>query len=349
MEYSRKISFILPCYGVENYISNCLDSIFNIDLAKEEYEVICVNDCSTDGTRDIIVEYQKYQCNLILIDHEVNKKQGGARNTGLRFAKGKYCWFVDPDDFIKTRNISSLIDACEKESLEIYQFNYEKVSETGQFLYQHNYVLDSKVVAGVEFINLILGPSFLYNYGLSVYSRLYLIEFLRTNSINFIENTILEDLEFSLRSLLFSKRIQSVSNSLYCYRDNPDSTMNAIANKINGNYIFQVSIIIGKGIVDLANDIEKLDGNIRKQLFESGIFRINHFTKLLLKTSISEQHNFFLQLMQHQEMIVELLPLLNYTNKVLVKFSFFSRIGLMIINPFIQILLILKKNSLMRR
>jgi hypothetical protein len=71
--------------------------------------------------------------------------------------------------------------------------------------------------------------------------------------------------------------------------------MNAIANKINGNYIFQVSIIIGKGIIDLANNIEKVDTNISKQLFESGTFRMNHFTKLLLKTSIIEQRNFFIQ------------------------------------------------------
>lgn len=79
--------------------------------------------------------------------------------------------------------------------------------------------------------------------------------------------------------------------------------MNALANKINGNYIFQVSIIIGKSIVDLAKDMEKFDATIHKQLFESGTFRINQFTKPLVKTSIIEQHNFFLQLKQHQEMI----------------------------------------------
>jgi hypothetical protein len=108
---------------------------------------------------------------------------------------------------IDTRKFMFLINTCENESLDnYYSLNYEKVSETGQFLYQQNYVSESKIVTGVEFINQILGPTFLYNYGLSVCSGLYNIEFLRTNSITFIENTILEDLEFSLRSLFFCKR-----------------------------------------------------------------------------------------------------------------------------------------------
>lgn len=103
-----------------------------------------------------------------MIDHEVNKKQGAARNTGLRHAKGKYCWFVDPDDFIKTTKVSEIINLCEYEALDILQFNYEKVSVDGQFLFLQKNVPDSKVVSGIEFVNNILGTSFLYNFGLSV-------------------------------------------------------------------------------------------------------------------------------------------------------------------------------------
>ncbi len=50
----KKLSFILPCYNVERYIADCLNSIYDQDLPEDEFEVICVNDCSTDGTRSII-------------------------------------------------------------------------------------------------------------------------------------------------------------------------------------------------------------------------------------------------------------------------------------------------------
>ena len=84
------ISFILPVYGVEKYISECLDSIYSQDMPESDYEVICVDDCSPDRSNEIIRQYQQKHNNLILIEHKINKMSGGARNTGIRNAKGEY-------------------------------------------------------------------------------------------------------------------------------------------------------------------------------------------------------------------------------------------------------------------
>ena len=78
-----KLSYILPIYNVERYLIDCLDSIYAQNIPEESFEVICVNDCSPDCSRDVILEYQKAHKNLVLIDHTENKKAGGARNTGL--------------------------------------------------------------------------------------------------------------------------------------------------------------------------------------------------------------------------------------------------------------------------
>ena len=103
-----KVSFVLPCYNVERYIADCLNSIYSQDFPEEDFEVICVNDCSTDGTREVIVHYAEQHSNLNLIDHKENMTAGGARNTGIKVAQGEYIWFVDPDDMIKSEKVRRL-------------------------------------------------------------------------------------------------------------------------------------------------------------------------------------------------------------------------------------------------
>ena len=95
-----RLSIIIPFYNVEQYIAQCLDSVYRQDIPEEEYEVICVDDCSQDGSLEIVKQYQKKHVNLILLKHEVNKKLGAARNTGFNTAKGNYIWHVDSDDKI---------------------------------------------------------------------------------------------------------------------------------------------------------------------------------------------------------------------------------------------------------
>ena len=108
-----RLSLILPCYNVENYIGACLDSLFRQDIPISEYEVICVNDCSTDNTKQVILDYiQKYPT-IHLINHEINQTVGGARNTGLAAAQGSYVWFVDPDDMIVDNTLRELLKRAE--------------------------------------------------------------------------------------------------------------------------------------------------------------------------------------------------------------------------------------------
>jgi len=110
------LSFIVPFYNVEKYIGACLDSLYAQDISEEEYEVICVDDCSPDKSRDIVLKFQRKHDNLKLITHEENKCLGGARNTGINVAKGKYLWFVDSDDMIRPNCLKTLISLCEKMS-----------------------------------------------------------------------------------------------------------------------------------------------------------------------------------------------------------------------------------------
>lgn len=120
-----RLSFIVPFYNVEPYIEECIHSLYAQDIPREEYEVICVDDCSPDGSRAIVERLQLEYPTLRLLCHSENKRQGGARNTGMHVARGQYIWFVDSDDFIIPNCLRSLLAIAEKEDLDILDFDFD--------------------------------------------------------------------------------------------------------------------------------------------------------------------------------------------------------------------------------
>uniref|UniRef100_UPI00131DA3F1 glycosyltransferase family 2 protein n=1 Tax=Thaumasiovibrio occultus TaxID=1891184 RepID=UPI00131DA3F1 len=100
---SREIVFsvIIPVYNGEDFIRRCLDSIVS-QSCSVEYEVIVVDDASTDNTAVLLSKYaSEFDGYVQVVTHEENKRQGGARNTGLDIARGKYILFLDADDWLE--------------------------------------------------------------------------------------------------------------------------------------------------------------------------------------------------------------------------------------------------------
>lgn len=96
-----KISIVIPVYNSEDLISECLDSLVNQTMPKEDYEIICVDDKSTDSSLDILNQYKKKYENIVVIERTVNSGGPGApRNDAIKIAKGEYILFVDSDDYL---------------------------------------------------------------------------------------------------------------------------------------------------------------------------------------------------------------------------------------------------------
>lgn len=113
------LSFIVPVYNAERYLPDCLDSLLNQDIPLEDYEIICVNDGSKDGSLSVLKNYRSRFPNIVILD----KENGGvttARNAGLSAARGDYLWFVDSDDFIKENVLGRLKQAA-------FSGNYDRV------------------------------------------------------------------------------------------------------------------------------------------------------------------------------------------------------------------------------
>lgn len=127
-----KLSIILPVYNVARFISDCLDSLLCQDIAKEDYEIICVNDGSPDNSVEVIEGYVKLHSNIKLIS-QPNSGVCVARNNGLENAKGKYTWFVDPDDYIAPNCLGRLLNAMEESNADLITFDYFNVEEDSHF------------------------------------------------------------------------------------------------------------------------------------------------------------------------------------------------------------------------
>lgn len=101
------LSFIVTIYNTEQYLDECLQSLLDQDVSADDYEVVCVNDGSTDGSLEILERYGREYSHIRVISQE----NGGvctARNTGLNAAKGDYIWYIDADDFIEKQTLAQI-------------------------------------------------------------------------------------------------------------------------------------------------------------------------------------------------------------------------------------------------
>lgn len=215
-----RLSIIIPFYNVEKYIAQCLDSVYRQDIPEDEYEVICVNDASPDDARNIVVEYQKVHKNLILVEHEHNRKLGVARNTGRSIARGKYIWNVDSDDYIAENCLSSILRQCEQNALDILMFNL--ASNTGEMIMdaEFPFCFSETPQDGITCLNQNISE---IGHFCPVWRYIYKREFLDTNHIYSPEINMGEDVPYAFRALLLAKKVLLIDEIVYYYRVNPAS------------------------------------------------------------------------------------------------------------------------------
>lgn len=124
------LSIIIPVYNKEKYISECLDSCLKQDISCDDYEIICIDDKSTDKSGDILDKYlEKHQDKIRVIHKTQNGGVSAARNTGIEVAKGEYLYFLDADDFIENNILASVKDLTCTKPDTIFVGNYNMQSD----------------------------------------------------------------------------------------------------------------------------------------------------------------------------------------------------------------------------
>jgi len=207
------ISLIIPVYNVEPYLAECLNSCINQTF--RDLEIICINDCSTDKSGQILDEYARQDKRIKIINHSSNRGLGAARNTGIVAAEGDYCWFIDSDDYILLNACEILNDIIAEYKTDIIRFNridYNYDISTGKkrILVQEPYSWKPNVIYTKKDYSK-LGM-------LEVSACMFITSTILLKTVRFREGVIHEDNDFT--PILFSKAdtIYNVNYSLYCVR-----------------------------------------------------------------------------------------------------------------------------------
>ena len=128
-----KFSLILPMYNVEQFLPDCLDSLLCQDLSEADYEIICVNDGSTDNSAGVVKGYMKRHSGIRLIEQE-NAGVSKARNIGFSEAEGEYTWFIDPDDMIAANCLGQIYMKLKENNADVFEFQYVNCKEEARFV-----------------------------------------------------------------------------------------------------------------------------------------------------------------------------------------------------------------------
>lgn len=203
-----QLSIIIPVYNVEKYIKKCILSVVNNNLHIKEYEIIVIDDESPDNSVDIISKMMDSNPQIKLF-RQKNKGLGGARNTGVDNALGKFILFLDSDDFLKKNVLRGIVEKGFKESLDILEFGAIGVLEDGKEIYRNSKCLD-EVLTGFEYLEKI-------DYMHSACNKLYSRSFLNKYRLRFKEHIFIEDFEFNTRAFYYAKRVKATNTVMGCF------------------------------------------------------------------------------------------------------------------------------------
>lgn len=220
------LTYIIPVYNTERYLSRCLNSVVSQGLAEDEYEVLVVDDGSTDGSLDIVKAFALEHPSVRILS-QPNAGVSAARNLALDHARGEYIQFVDSDDYLEEGVMASLLRQVIDERLDVLLFNYKSVDDMGRpvpSVKQGDQYPSTSVMSGTDYLS---------GHAMTPYIWRFLI------CRSFFEKgggdgqgwrfdtslIVCEDGALIARFLLAAARVAHSGTVVYCYVNRSDSAM----------------------------------------------------------------------------------------------------------------------------
>lgn len=228
-----ELSIIIPVYNVENYVERCVLSCVNQDIELDKYEIILINDGSTDCSLSVLNRLNYKYHNIIII----NKENGGvssARNAGIEAAKGKYIWFVDADDYIQENSIKTILNIFENNDIDILQLNYCISNEKGEIQTHGLEIKETNRLSPFEYVNKLYFRGHVWE---SVFDR----RLIDKSKYQFQTNIrIGEDELFFLTIFNYSIGVIRTKETFYYYFQRSDSALRTIKEEDYYNFLFEL-------------------------------------------------------------------------------------------------------------
>ncbi len=222
-----KLSIIVPVYNMaaDGKLAYCLDSLVNQTL-KEPYEIIAVDDASTDNSLEILKDYESRYPELFKVIHyDVNRRQGGAKNAGLKEASGEWIGFVDSDDWVAPDYYEKLLNKAYETGADMVGCDYNLVDkhtfEVGRIV-QNNSMEQTGVLDEAKHKSLIMRSG-------SMVIKIYKHDVIRDNGLDFPEGIFYEDNCAGPLWSLYFNRFERVEEPMYYYYQHNVSTVHHIS------------------------------------------------------------------------------------------------------------------------
>lgn len=205
------VSIIMPCYNTEKYIRKTMCSIFSQTFT--DFELIMVDDGSTDSTPALLDDYAKQYPDKIRVFHKENGGQSTARNLAIDEAKGEYILFWDSDDYADVDLIETLITAARENNSEVVIGGSHYIDENGYVIENLNYPVD-------RFPDYPLRR-------LSPHAKLYRLDFLNRHNIRFVPGKLYEDNPFNFMALFLCRNPIVLPTARHYQVVHPGSSMSS--------------------------------------------------------------------------------------------------------------------------
>lgn len=219
------VSVIIPVYKTEKYLERCLDSVLCQDY--ENIEIICVEDCSPgisgSTCREILQSFRARDNRVKVIFHDSNLGLGGARNTGISAARGKYLASVDSDDVMKPHMVSTLVESAERGGYDIVSCGFDRVDEQEELLQQDLPIEQEYIRTECLDIFRIINPAF--------WNKLWKRSLFIDNNITFPQYLYYQDAATTPKLVFHAERIGVINESLYSYTVRGESTTTETSDK----------------------------------------------------------------------------------------------------------------------
>ena len=265
-------SVIIPAYNASATIRRCLDSVFSLPFSESEYEVIVIDDCSTDQTVHILSHYCSIYPNISVLVQSENHRQGAARNRGLSLAKGEYVVFLDSDDELAV-GVTAALSLAEKKNLEMVANKAVTLSTNGEVLYDFHLPFNEETI--------FTGEELQTNHPFwctAPWGYVYKRGFLERVNYPFFEDVLYEDSDFVSIHLYRANRM-GYSNELgYIQHENPFSTTHTISYKNVCDYA-----LLGARMLSFYEEIDDKESAFAYTILEGGSWNIMHSCLTLFK------------------------------------------------------------------
>lgn len=221
-----KLSVIIPVYNSEKYLTKTLDSVLNQTF--KDFEVICINDKSTDNSLKILQEFAQKDKRIKVINNEKNLGAALSRNVGIDNAKGEYIYFLDADDYIDEKYLECMVEKIEKEKCDVV-LNMSIQSESTETITQFHHPSMPEINPEGEYLDKI---TTIHDAPCFIWARIYRKSFLNEHNLRFLDIHATDDVVFNAIVDMYLDKTFVFYGEKYHYTVN-DTSVTGIAKSVD--------------------------------------------------------------------------------------------------------------------